>query len=281
MGQTFLSGRDSVVSQQIVQLQIVQLMKLSIRLTTHGMNPLPDDPSAAENVVPSAFPALPDCADTLPIIPGGWTSYDLPIADHVLKLIRPTNPDLFLDDVQVHEKNSQNDYMPYWAFLWPSAMKMAAAVLRAEWPMGTRVLELGAGIGLVGVASLLRGDRVTFSDYDSTALHMCRLNARLNGLPDPELLELDWRNVPRLQFPVLVGCEVTYDAALHLPLLKLIEQMLEPGGICWLGDPGRYQAQNFYQAAVDYGFCVQVLDESGNIFNSPLSGAFQILRLVR
>jgi len=241
--------------------------------------PRPATPDTQEKPLPSAFPELPECADTLPAIPGGWTPQEWEIGPHRLKLMRPADPDLFLDDVHVHQANEKNDYMPYWAFLWPSAVKMAAAVLQADWPVGTSVLELGAGIGLVGLASLKRGDKVTFSDYDATALHLCRLNARLNGLPDPQLLKLDWRQIPDQRFPVLIGCEVTYDAPLHEPLLEFIEQILEPGGVCWLGDPGRYQAQNFFDRATARGFRVRVVDESGVCHHQPLSNAFQILKL--
>jgi len=229
--------------------------------------------------LPSAFPELPASADELPLIPGGWSPQTVQIAGRSLRIYRPADPDLLLDDAQVHAANERNDYMPYWAFLWPSAVKMASAVIQADWPVGTSVLELGAGVGLVGLASQLRGDRVTFSDYDETALHACRLNARLNRLPDPELLRLDWRDAPDRQFPVLLGCEVTYDAHLHEPLLQLIGRMLTAGGVCWLGDPGRFQAPVFYERAQARGFRVRIVDENGTEVSTPLSNAFQIFQL--
>lgn len=248
--------------------------------TTCGMSHLHSESDLPE-AAPSAFPRLPENADELPPIPGGWSTTDLPIGDQTIRLTRPVDPDLFLDDAGVHRANEKNDYMPYWAFLWPSALKMAAAVLQPDWPVGTSVLELGAGIGLVGLASMLRGDKVTFSDYDVTALHLCRFNARLNGLSDPELLPLDWREIPARKFPVLIGCEVTYDAKLHGPLLDLIDVMLESDGICWLGDPGRYQGQFFYEQAVARGFRVRVFDEHGTACRQPLSNQFQILKIDR
>lgn len=232
--------------------------------------------------VASAFPMLPDDPDELPGIPGGWRREEIALGSRTLTLQRPCNPDLFLDDAGVQAENARHDYMPYWAFLWPAAAKMASAVsTAAEWPVGTPVLELGSGLGLVGIAALCRGDRVTFSDYDHTALHVCRLNARLNGLASPELLWLDWRQPPRRQFPVIIGCEVTYDAPLHPVLLDLLDVMLSPGGVCWLADPGRYQAAFFFERARKRGYDVQLRDELG----APRTGApgttFQILRLTR
>lgn len=230
---------------------------------------------------PSAFPELPERFDVLPEIPGGWSAQEFHVGSQTLRLMRPTNPDLFLDDADVQKENARNDYMPYWAFLWPSAVKMAAAVQNPEWEAGTEVLELGAGIGLVGLAALARGDRVVFSDYDATALHLCQYNAHLNGLGVPETIKLDWRDVPNRTFPVLIGCEITYDATLHEPLLILIGKMLAPGGVCWLGDPGRFQGPFFYEAAIRHGFRVRIQDEFGNEHSAPLSNQFQILKLDR
>ncbi|SFJ07089.1 class I SAM-dependent methyltransferase [Planctomicrobium piriforme] len=234
-----------------------------------------------ELALPSAFPVLSSNPDELPAVPGGWQHVEIPIGQRSLKLHRPLDPDLFLDDAKVQSENSRHDYMPYWAFLWPSSVPMANLVLNAPWPVGTNVLELGAGIGLVGLAAALRGDRVTFSDYDHTALHMCRLNARLNGLPDPELWFLDWRDVPARQFPVIVGCEVTYDAGLHEPLLDAISALLAPDGVCWLGDPGRYQAKFFYDKAAARGFHLQLFNAAGERQTALSSGEFQLLAITR
>jgi predicted nicotinamide N-methyase len=231
---------------------------------------------------PSAFPNLPVDADALPEIPGGWHRETLDVADRSLTLFRPGNPDLFLDDEQVHAENSRNDYMPYWAFLWPSAVTMATAVVKSpDWPAGSEVLELGAGTGLVGLAGLLRGDRVVFSDYDRTALHLCRLNARLNGLGDPELLHLDWREQTSRRFSVMIGCEVTYDATLHETLLDLLERMLLPGGICWLGDPGRYQSRFFFEKAQRRSFDLELTDGQGTVVSEITPGEFHLLKIRR
>lgn len=240
----------------------------------------PDQPVPSNGQsFPSAFPVLSDNPDSLPEIPGGWRKSEIVIGEQILQLHQPTDPDLFLDDEKVHSENAKNDYMPYWAFLWPSSVPMASAVLNAPWPVGSSVLELGAGIGLVGLAAALRGDDVTFSDYDRTALHLCRVNARLNNLKDPELLFLDWRDVPQRTFEVLIGCEVTYDAQLHDALLSAIDQLMEPNGICWLGDPGRYQAQFFFEKAKAKGFQLRLLNAEGQQQQSLSSGAFQILEL--
>lgn len=217
--------------------------------------------------------------DNLPAVPGGWTRRTYSFAGHHLTLTLPRDPDQFLDDEGVIAANEQNDYMPYWAFLWPSSIKMAAALFEAPWPAGQRVLELGAGLGLVGLAAMQRGDVVTLSDYDETALDLCRHNARENGLPVPETLLLDWREPQDIPFDVIIGCEVTYDGPTHGVILDLLEQMLAPQGICWLGDPGRYRSRFFYEMAVERGFQIRILNEELACIPQPSATEFQIFEI--
>lgn len=233
-------------------------------------------------IPPSAFPPLPDSPDELPAIPGGWREQTISLPSGMLTLWLPADPDLFLDDGAVIAENDRHDYMPYWAFLWPAAEKMAAALADADWPRGGPVLELGAGVGLAGLAALQLGDRVVFSDYDATALHVCRVNARRNGLGDPALLRLDWRRPEACpSFPVVIGCEVTYDANMHPILLNLLDRVLQPGGICWLADPGRYQTPFFCDLARERGYAVSLRDEAGRPCAASSARGFQIVVLQR
>ena len=80
---------------------------------------------------------------------------------------------------------------------------LAKAILREPWAdhashasARSTALEIGCGLGLPGVAALSVGLRVTFSDYDATALGFAADNARANGFLDFETLQLDWRYPP-------------------------------------------------------------------------------------
>lgn len=227
----------------------------------------------------SAFPVLDENLSVLPTIPGGWVTEKFVLHEDVLTLYKPADPDLFLEDADVLIANQKSDYMPFWAFLWPAAIQMAQAVRQAPWEVGSSVLELGTGLGLVGLSALQRGDQVTFSDYDPTALFICRKNAMVNGLADPEVLQLDWRDPVDRKFQVIIGCEVTYDAPMHPVILDLLEKMLEQSGICWLGDPGRYRSLFFYQLAVERGFRIRILNEHLEELAEPRSQGFQIFEL--
>lgn len=218
---------------------------------------------------------------TLPEIPGGWTTRTIPAAGRQLELVLPADPDALLDDPAVLAANEVNDYMPYWSYLWPAATIMCDALLAADWPAGTEILELGAGVGLVGLAALTRGWRVTFSDYDDTALELCRINAVKNGFGEVGTLNFDWRDPIDRQFPVILGCEIIYDAQTHDAVLDVISRMLPDDGVCWLGDPGRSQAPRFAKKAEAAGFCVQVRNEQGQPDPQASADGFRIYELRR
>jgi hypothetical protein len=69
--------------------------------------------------------------------PRPGTIYEGPTATSTLvfggtevRLVRPADPDRLLDDPGVVAWNRHDDYMPYWAYLWPGAYLLAEAVAR-------------------------------------------------------------------------------------------------------------------------------------------------------
>lgn len=214
----------------------------------------------------------------LPEIPGGWGSEIFEALGRQFDLWLPQKPDAFLDDPEVIAANRRDDYMPYWATLWPGAKIMARLMDRAPWSRDQEILELGAGVGLVGLASMALGQRVVFSDYDPVAAQVCRYNAVRNGFAAPETMVLDWRTPPERQFPAIVGCEVTYDPKLHDALLNTLQKMLAPDGVCWLGDPGRFWSRQFFSKACEH-FRVRILDQELRESSFPSDRVFQIFEL--
>lgn len=219
--------------------------------------------------------------DTLPTIPGDWSTREISVGDATYRLALPAEPDAFLDDPKVLAAHERDDYMPYWSYLWPAAQSMSEAVARHEWTPGTEALEIGAGVGLVGIVALSHGLNVTLSDYDQTAVDVALHNARLNGFPVAHGLRLDWRNPPAQKYPLIFGCDVLYEARNHGPILGLIEQMLTADGVCWLGDGGRQLAGKFIELARSQGFRVELRDRSGDTIEAPHVGRFQLIVLTR
>jgi predicted nicotinamide N-methyase len=155
-------------------------------------------------------------------------------------LMRPTDSDSLLDVPAVRAAFAVDEYMPYWADLWPGARMLGKVLLRQPPPTGTRVLEIGCGLGLPGIVSLSLGLHVTFSDYDATALQFAAENARANGQTNFELLQMDWRWPPEnLHFPLVLAADLIYEMRNVPPLVTLLKKLLEPGGTCLLTDQDR------------------------------------------
>jgi predicted nicotinamide N-methyase len=184
------------------------------------------------------------------------------IDDRTFLISRPSESDRLLDHPSVHSAFAADEYMPYWAELWPAARMLAKVLLRETWPAGTRALEVGCGLGLPGIAALATGLHVTFSDYDATALRFAADNARLNGFEHFQTLQMDWRYPPAdVRFPVLLGSDLIYEMRNVPPLVNLIRQMLEPGGECLLTDQDRVPSHVLRQTLEEEGlsFSTQVL----------------------
>src|SRR4051794_35607433 len=105
------------------------------------------------------------------------------VDDRRFLIERPADSDKLFDHPWVRSAYAADEYVPYWATLWPSARMLANFVAREPWetyPQPVRVLEVGCGLGLAGIACLSRGLDVTFSDVDETAVAFAANNARLN-----------------------------------------------------------------------------------------------------
>jgi predicted nicotinamide N-methyase len=167
---------------------------------------------------------------------------------------RPGEPDKLLDNPAVIQAFERDEYMPYWADLWPAARMLAKAILREDWPAGMEALELGCGLGLPGVVALSKGMRVTFSDYDATALHFAARNARLNKFENFRLLRLDWRQPPEVQYPLILASDLLYEERNVAPVVGLLQKMLTPDGVCLLTDQDRQPAPVLRQTLEATGF---------------------------
>ena len=176
------------------------------------------------------------------------------IEDRTFLIARPDHSDRLLENPDVLAEFQRDEYMPYWADLWPAARMLAKAILREPWPAGTRALEIGCGLGLPGVAALARGLHVTFSDYDLTALEFAARNARRNDFENFALLPLDWRHPPEgVTFPLVLGSDLIYEIRNVAPLVDLIKRLLAPAGVCLLTDQDRVPSHVLRQTLAEQG----------------------------
>ena len=169
-------------------------------------------------------------------------------------LDRPDESDRTLDHPAIKEAFAADEYLPYWTDLWPAARMLAKVILREKWAPGLEALEVGCGLGLPGIAALSAGLRVTFSDFDATALRFAAENARANGFQEFKVLQLDWRHPPAdLRVPVVLASDLVYELRNVAPLVDLLTHVLLPGGLCLLTDQDRVPSYTLRETLAQKG----------------------------
>ncbi len=170
------------------------------------------------------------------------------VAGRPIVVVRPAEPDRMLDDPDVLAWNRRDDYMPYWAYLWPGAFLLAEAVAAENWAVhNSPALEIGCGLGLAGIVALSRGLKVVFSDYDEAPFEFVARSVAANGF-DPASFStrrIDWREPADAQFPVILGADVLYERRLVALVADLLAARLAPGGLALIADPYRASAEGF------------------------------------
>lgn len=190
----------------------------------------------------------PDAAAILPKL-GDRAREKVFVEDRTFLISRPDRADKLLDHPEVHEASRKDDYMPYWAELWPAARMLAKILVKEPLPEKAVALELGCGLGLAGVVALARGIDVIFSDYDASALAFAADNARLNGLTNFQTLQLDWRfPPPELKVALILGSDLIYEARNVVPVIACIQSLLLPGGQALITDQNRVPAASFQES---------------------------------
>lgn len=129
---------------------------------------------------------------------------------------------------------------PYWARPWGGGLALARHVLdHPETVQGKRVLDLGAGSGLVAIAAALAGaSAVKAADIDPYAVTATRLNAAANGVAVEAILgDLTADGPPDVGL-MLVG-DLFYDPDLATRVAAYLERCVAAGIAVLIGDPFR------------------------------------------
>jgi predicted nicotinamide N-methyase len=129
---------------------------------------------------------------------------------------------------------------PYWAYYWGGGLALARHILdRPEAVAGRRVLDLGAGSGIVGIAAAKAGaSEVTAAEIDSRAMAALGLNAAANDVTISTILG-DLTAGPPPPIDVVAVGDLFYDSDLAKRVTAFLDRCLEAGIEVLIGDPWR------------------------------------------
>jgi len=166
------------------------------------------------------------------------------VAGRRLRLRRPPDPEALLDE----EAFEHEEFLPYWAELWPSGIALAEAVA-ARQVRGLRVLELGCGLGLPSLVAAGEGADVLATDWAPDAVALLRANAAANDLR-LRIEIVSWEEPDRIvreaPFDLVLAADVLYERRNADRLLELLPEL---GLEILLADPARPHTERFLEAA--------------------------------
>ncbi len=204
---------------------------------------------------------------------------EVTLAGKKLRYARPKSPEQLLDLESVAQAYDEDQYMPYWAALWPVSYYLGETILEREWPKGIRAIELGCGLAVAGLAGLLAGMDVTFTDYDETALRFVKLSCEANSLPVARTVALDWRCPLEETFEVILASDVVYEERSIEPIINLFEKMLAPSGVILLADQDRVHINQFLSKLTELGFFYErKAIRASTAVNRPVTGSVYLIR---
>lgn len=169
---------------------------------------------------------------------------NIEVGGRLLAIVHPPDATELIDE----EAFRHEEFLPYWAELWPSGLALAHAVAERD-VGGQRVVELGCGLALPGIVASLGGADVLATDWSPDALVYAERNARGNGAT-LETLRVAWAEpgalVARAPFELVLAADVVYERRNVEQLLALLPQL---GDEVMLADPGRPALSAFLDGA--------------------------------
>jgi len=175
-------------------------------------------------------------------------SDEIAVAGVRLELLRPSSPEALIDE----EAFADDEFLPYWAELWPAARALAEALPDVK---GLRVVELGCGLGLPSLVAAAKGASVTATDWSPDAMELLRANATRNDL-ELRAEVRDWREPWSVRFDLALAADVLYERRNVEPVLERLDE-LAPSALVALA--GRPYEDEFLRLAESSGKAVEKL----------------------
>jgi len=181
--------------------------------------------------------AWPGHTGTAPPIPSDLQALvserEVPVGEKTYRL-------LAVDDlVRYSARQPKGTEAPYWAIVWEASIALAVWIRdHKESIQQTRMLELGCGLGLSGLAAADAGAVVIQTDKIPLALRLARENFSRNALHAPGQFCADWLDWTHDEtYDLVFGSDLVYEPSVIPSLLPIFRANCRPGGHILLSAP--------------------------------------------
>jgi predicted nicotinamide N-methyase len=119
--------------------------------------------------------------------------------------------------------------------LWDAGIVLARyGILNPAYFKDKDVLELGAGVGIAGIAiqKWTQCKSITMTDYHEGVVSNIGKNMKKNQISEPAPIVFDWCKPEQLttQFDVIIGSDIVYFGCPVKELYSVFERLLKSGG---------------------------------------------------
>ena len=156
----------------------------------------------------------------------------LKIGDHTIHLLKPSEIEEFLNS---KDPFTDAQTFPFWANLWEASVVLAHFLAAIPERQGKRLLELGAGLGLPGLAASLAGFAAVLADNKQVILDFQQVSAAASGSEGAGHILFDVFQPAKIgTFDVIGGAEILSGEEFLDPLLDICKNYLADGGTVYL-----------------------------------------------
>jgi predicted nicotinamide N-methyase len=173
---------------------------------------------------------------------------EIHVADRSFMIQRVKDIDALLNAIS-DEQFKNDERLPYWADIWPSAIALSEYVIENKSEFKNKnIIELGCGLGLVGITGTAMGGNVLFTDNDPQALGFTQINFKRNFKRPASVQLLDWRNPAKSQlFDIIIAADIIYEERWLEPVLDILDHNLSSKGVAYIAAPDRTVSRGIYE----------------------------------
>lgn len=180
-----------------------------------------------------------------------------------LDILVPDAEEVMVQYLHDRDKGIQRHF-PYWSRIWPSAIAMAGFLERHKEYIGSKVLELGAGLAIPSFVASRYATHVTAADFMEESVWLAKQNIIRLKLENVSAEQLDWSNLPGdIQADTVLMSDVNYSPKDFDTLQKVILRLLNAGSSIILSTPGRLAGKSFIEFLLPYIAYRETKDISG------------------